>query len=69
MNTRCHKLCKANTVFVSNPIYEIMKTMCPPRYHRNGCVVSHALGQMMYGCQVLKCMSCPKAIVLMHDST
>ena len=26
-----------------------MKTMCPPGYHHNGFVATHALGQMMYG--------------------
>ena len=26
-----------------------MKTMCPPSYHHNGFVVSHALGHVMYG--------------------
>ena len=26
-----------------------MKTMCPPGYHHNGFVASHALGHMMYG--------------------
>ena len=26
-----------------------MKTMCPPGYHHNGFVVTHALGHMMYG--------------------
>ena len=26
----------------------IMKTMCPPGYHHNGFVISHALGYMMY---------------------
>ena len=33
-------------------IYEIMKTMCPPRCYHNGFVLcgnSHALGHMMYG--------------------
>ena len=30
-------------------IYEIMKTMCPPGYHDNGFVATHALGHMMYG--------------------
>ena len=30
-------------------IYEIMKTMCPPGYHHNGFVATHALGHMMYG--------------------
>ena len=29
-------------------IYEIMKTMCPPGYHHNGFVATHALGHMMY---------------------
>ena len=37
-------------------IYEIMKTMCPPGYHHNGFVATHALGH--------KCMSCHKAIVV-----
>ena len=26
-----------------------MKTMCPPGYHHNGFVATHALGYMMYG--------------------
>ena len=26
-----------------------MKTMCPPSYHHNGFVATHALGHMMYG--------------------
>ena len=30
-------------------IYTIMKTMCPPGYHHNAFVVTHALGLMMYG--------------------
>ena len=30
-------------------IYVIMKTMCPPGYHHNGFVATHALGHMMYG--------------------
>ena len=29
--------------------YEIMKTMCPPSYHYNGFVATHALAHMMYG--------------------
>ena len=49
-----------------------MKTMCPPGYHHNGFVATHALGHMMYGyirtsCtvhHVPKCMSCHKAIVV-----
>ena len=30
-------------------IYVMMKTMCPPGYHHNGFVATHALGHMMYG--------------------
>ena len=26
-----------------------MKTMCPPGYHHNGFVATHALGYMMFG--------------------
>ena len=26
-----------------------MKTMCPPGYHHNGFVETHALGHMIYG--------------------
>ena len=26
-----------------------MKTMCPPGYHHNGSVATHALGHIMYG--------------------
>ena len=26
-----------------------MKTMCPPGYHHNGSVATHALGNMIYG--------------------
>ena len=29
-----------------------MKTMCPPGYHYNGFVATHALGHMMYDFQV-----------------
>ena len=48
-------------------IYVIMKTMCPPGYHHNGFVATHALGHMMYGLtvhHVPKCMSCHKANVI-----
>ena len=42
-----------------------MKTMCPPGYHHNGFVATHALGHMMYEHitvhHVPKCMSCHKA--------
>ena len=30
-------------------MYVIMKTICPPGYHHNGFVATHALGHMMYG--------------------
>ena len=29
-----------------------MKTMCPPGYHHNGFVATHALEHMMYGIYV-----------------
>ena len=29
-----------------------MKTMCPPGYHHNGCVATHALGHMIFMCVV-----------------
>ena len=40
-------------------IYVIMKTMCPPGYHHNGFVATHALGHMMCTSvrHVHKCMS------------
>ena len=41
-------------------LYAIMKTMCPPDYHHNGFVATHAFGHMMF-----KCMGCHKAIVVM----
>ena len=31
----------------------IMKTMCPPGYHHNGFVATHALGHIMYGYTLL----------------
>ena len=34
-------------------IYAIMKTLCPPSYHHNGFVASHALGHMIYGYTLL----------------
>ena len=34
-------------------LYAIMKTMCPPGYHHDGFVASHALGHMMYGYTLL----------------
>ena len=32
-----------------------MKTMCPPGYHHNGFVATHALGHMTYGCSSYFC--------------
>ena len=37
-----------------------MKTMCPPGYHHNGFVATHALGHMMYGFSIMYIM-CPSA--------
>ena len=34
-------------------IYVIMKTKCPPSYHHNGFVATHALGHMMHGFTLL----------------
>ena len=43
-----------------------MKTMCPPGYHHNGFVVTHALGHMSKQTvhHVPKCMNYHKAIVV-----
>ena len=30
-------------------MHVIIKTMCPPGYHHNSFVATHALGHMMYG--------------------
>ena len=38
-----------------------MKTMCPPGYHHNGFVATHALGHMMYGYSVHPYIMCPSA--------
>ena len=34
-------------------IYVIMKTMCPPGYHHNGFMATHAFGHVMYGYTLL----------------
>ena len=34
-------------------IYAIMKTMCPPGYHDNGFVATHAPGHMLFGYTLL----------------
>ena len=36
-------------IYIYIYIYVIMETMCPPGYHHNGFVETHALGHMMYG--------------------
>ena len=36
-----------------------MKTMCPPGYHHNGFMATHALEHMMYGIQPY--IMCPSA--------
>ena len=36
-------------IYIYIYIYVIMKRMCPPGYHHNGFVATHALGHMMYG--------------------
>ena len=33
-----------------------MKTMCPPGYHHNGSVATHALGHMMYIMYIILCI-------------
>ena len=42
-------------------MYAIMKTMCPPGYHHNGFVATHALGHMMYG--LYTCTRCMKPYI------
>ena len=37
-------------------IYVVKITMCPPSYHHNGFVATHALGHMMYGYTLLVLM-------------
>ena len=49
-------------------IYEIMKTMCPPGYHHNGFVVTHALGHMMYGlCPSAQVVMCTRSCAQVHQ--
>ena len=38
-------------------IYIIKITKCPPGYHNNGFMASHALGHMMYGYTLLVSMN------------
>ena len=48
-------------------IYVIMKTMCPPIYHHNGFVVTHALGHMIYGSHDVHIM-CAHHVHIMYTS-
>ena len=41
-------VCMYVYIYIYIYIYVIMKTMCPPVYHHNGFVATHALGHMMY---------------------
>ena len=38
-------------------IYVIMKITCPPGYHHNGFVASHAFGHIIYGYTLLAIMN------------
>ena len=48
-----HRVHKTHRSKMSVNIYAIMKTMCPPGYHHNGFVATHALGHMMCGYTLL----------------
>ena len=37
-----------------------MTTMCPPGYHHNGFVETHALGHMMYGYKYIYTETCQR---------
>ena len=63
----CNKIIKSIKIsmytYVIIYISAITKTMmCPPSFHPNGFVATHAYGQTVH-C-VSKCMSCHKAIVM-----
>ena len=57
-------------IYIYISMHVIMKTICPPGYHHNRYVATHALGYMMYGYimitvhHVPKCMNYHKAIVV-----
>ena len=44
-----HRVLKSHRIKMGVIIHAIMKTMCPPGYHHNDFVATHALGHMMYG--------------------
>ena len=41
-----HRVLKSHRSKMGLSIYVIMKTMCPPGYHHNSFVATHALGPM-----------------------
>ena len=47
-DTQSAQISQKRNIYERN-IYVIMKTMCPPGYHHNGFVATHALRYMMYG--------------------
>ena len=55
-------------IYILYIIYEIMKTMCPPAYHHNDFVATHALGHSLCT-SCAKRISCHKAILLITRST
>ena len=40
-------------IYIYIYIFIIMKIMCPPGYHHNGFMATHALGHMMYSYTLL----------------
>ena len=48
-HTECSNLTQARW---RRNIYAIMNTMCPPGYHHNSSVATHALGHTMYNVQL-----------------
>ena len=48
-------------------MYVIMKTMCPPTYHHNIFMATHALGHMMYRYTLLVPMNCVSNTLIRGD--
>ena len=55
--TQRHRILKYSDT--SNALYKVMKTMCPPSYHRKDFLATHAIRHMMY-------MSYHKVIVVIY---
>ena len=53
-------------IYIYMCVCVIMKTMCPPGYHHNGFVATHALGHMMYGYTLLVPMNTLAEHSLVH---